>query len=190
MTVDAVLTAVSQVLIEHGYENATTTRVAERAGVSIGSLYQYFPNKESLVATLIERHADEIVAIVDRALSAPAVTSIPTGVRAVIEAAFAAHRLDPRLHKILHEQIPRVGRMGKAMDTNRRLVERVEAFLVKHKRELRKDLQPSVAAIVVVTTADAIGHKAILEPSSGFTMKAATAQAIDLLVPYLVGEPA
>src|SRR3546814_9174202 len=53
-TVEAILIAATQVLIEDGYERATTARVAERAGVSVGSLYQYFPNKEALVGTLVE----------------------------------------------------------------------------------------------------------------------------------------
>lgn len=83
--------------------------------------------------------------------------------------------------------MPRVGRLGKAMDTSRRLIDLVERFLVAHRAELRDGLEPSVAAVVVVTTLDAVGHKAILEPSRAFTMKTATEQALDLLVPYLVG---
>jgi AcrR family transcriptional regulator len=54
--VDSILDAAARVLRKHGYEEATTNRVAEVAGVSVGSLYQYFPNKEALVHALIERH--------------------------------------------------------------------------------------------------------------------------------------
>ncbi|MBE9008662.1 helix-turn-helix transcriptional regulator [Pseudanabaenaceae cyanobacterium LEGE 13415] len=49
LTVDAILTATAHILIEDGYDKASTNRIAERAGISIGSLYQYFPNKESLM---------------------------------------------------------------------------------------------------------------------------------------------
>lgn len=48
-TVDAILQATAQVLVRDGYQKATTNRIAERAGVSVGTLYQYFPNKDALV---------------------------------------------------------------------------------------------------------------------------------------------
>lgn len=100
-TVEAIISAAAQVLVEQGYEGATTARVADRAGVSVGSLYQYFPNKEALVADLITRHADEIVDIMRRALEDPSHRTLDDGLRAMVEACAAAHRLDPALHKIL-----------------------------------------------------------------------------------------
>lgn len=56
-TVEAVLAAVPLVIQRHGPASLTTNRIAEVAGVSIGSLYQYFPDKQSIVAALLERHA-------------------------------------------------------------------------------------------------------------------------------------
>jgi AcrR family transcriptional regulator len=58
VTVEAIYEATSQVLIESGLEQFSTDRVARRAGVSIGTLYQYFPNKETLVYALLERYLD------------------------------------------------------------------------------------------------------------------------------------
>jgi len=162
-TVDAILTAAAQVLIAQGYENATTARIAERAGVSIGSLYQYFPNKEALVAALIEHHADEIVATVEEALSATRHETLEDGMRAFIHAAVTAHRLDPKLHKILNEQVPRVGRLGKALDTARHVTEAIELFLRRHKAELHPKRDPAMAALVVETALEALAHKAVIE---------------------------
>ena len=162
-TVDAVITAAAQVLIEQGYEGATTARVAERAGVSIGSLYQYFPNKEALIAALIERHADEIVTVVQQALDDPAHATLEDGLRALIRAGTTAHRLDPRLHKILHEQVPRVGKLAKALDTSRQITAVIERFLRAHAAELRHDRDPAIAAIVIETSIEALGHKAVIE---------------------------
>jgi AcrR family transcriptional regulator len=161
-TVDAILTAAAQVLIARGYENATTARIAERAGVSIGSLYQYFPNKEALVAALIEHHADEIVAVVEDALTVSQHGTLEAGMRAFIRAAVTAHRLDPRLHKILNEQVPRVGRLGKAMDTSRRVTEAIEGFLRRHEAELDPRRDPALAALVVETALEALAHKAVI----------------------------
>lgn len=64
-TVQAILQAASQVLVRSGYENTTTGSIAERAGVSIGTLYQYFPNKELLVASVIEDHFKEVLSTVE-----------------------------------------------------------------------------------------------------------------------------
>ena len=61
VTVEAILDAAIQVLVAHGKERLTTTLVAARAGVSVGTLYQYFPNKSALLQACLRRHMDEIV---------------------------------------------------------------------------------------------------------------------------------
>jgi AcrR family transcriptional regulator len=61
-TVDAILDATLQVLTRIGKEQLTTTRVAERAGVSVGTLYQYFPNKVALLQACLRRHMDQVTA--------------------------------------------------------------------------------------------------------------------------------
>lgn len=70
VTVDAIFEAVIQVLLTQGFAGLTTTRVAERAGVSVGTLYQYFPNKRSLVAAVIERHLAQVVQAMEAACEA------------------------------------------------------------------------------------------------------------------------
>ena len=67
-TVKAILDAAARVLVERGYAATTTNLVAERAGVSVGSLYQYFPNKDALIAALHDRHAREMNEVIDRTL--------------------------------------------------------------------------------------------------------------------------
>src|SRR3981081_3457664 len=66
-TVDAILQAATQVLLASGFEKMSTTRIAERAGVSVGSFYQYFPNKRALLAALVQRHVCEVSARSERA---------------------------------------------------------------------------------------------------------------------------
>lgn len=60
-TVQIILEATIQVLVSQGLTNLTTARVAERAGVSVGSIYQYFPNKHSLVVSVLNQHLEKIV---------------------------------------------------------------------------------------------------------------------------------
>src|SRR5882724_10355700 len=65
-SVDAILEATLQVLLQVGKEQLTTTKVALRAGVSVGSLYQYFPNKSALLKAALKRHMDEVTEAIER----------------------------------------------------------------------------------------------------------------------------
>ena len=73
--VDRIVAAGRQVLVEHGYERATTNRVAEAAGISPGSLYQYFPNKEAVLSAVIDAYsaeiAEQLTAVVTERLDQP-----------------------------------------------------------------------------------------------------------------------
>ncbi|MCW7541777.1 TetR/AcrR family transcriptional regulator, partial [Aquabacterium sp. A7-Y] len=87
-TVEAIFDASIQVLIDGGIERVTTTRVAERAGVSVGSLYQYFPNKQSLLAALLERYLLGVVEAVEQACSGCKGCSSDTMAVGVVDAFF------------------------------------------------------------------------------------------------------
>ena len=65
-SVDAILDATIQVLLSVGTERLTTSRVAMRAGVAVGSLYQYFPNKSALIQAVLQRHLEGVTAVVER----------------------------------------------------------------------------------------------------------------------------
>src|SRR5499426_4613118 len=111
LTVDALLEATARILVKEGYDRASTNRIAEVAGVSIGSLYQYFPSKEALVAAVIDRHTQELSQVTRNAMVRMAARPIEVAAREFVSVAIDAHRVDPRLHAVLTEQIPRVGRL-------------------------------------------------------------------------------
>ncbi len=67
VTVEAICEATIQVLLSHGADRLTTTRVADRAGVSVGTLYQYYPNKRSLLYAVMEAHLDRVATAVEAA---------------------------------------------------------------------------------------------------------------------------
>lgn len=60
VTSDSILEAAEMIIVNEGYEKATTNYIAEKAGVSIGSLYQYFPNKEAIISALIEQQVSRV----------------------------------------------------------------------------------------------------------------------------------
>ena len=109
VTVEALLESTARILVKEGYDKASTNRIAEVAGVSVGSLYQYFPCKEALVAALIDRHNQEVVEAVQAELAAAAGMPLAVAVRHLVTVAVKAHRVDPKLHRVLAEQIPQWG---------------------------------------------------------------------------------
>jgi AcrR family transcriptional regulator len=76
--------ATARVLVREGYARTSTNRIAAVAGVSIGSLYQYFPNKESLVAALVARHNREILALLENAMQECASDDLNSALRELI----------------------------------------------------------------------------------------------------------
>lgn len=188
-TVDALLEATAQVLLTHGYEGATTARVAERAGVSVGSLYQYFPNKEALVAALIERHAGQIIALMEQALSSPDAATLEGGLRALIRTGLDTQRIAPQLHKILNEQVPRVGRMAEVMDTGRKITALLEAYLKKHTARLPPGRDPALAALMVETALESLCHMAVIHHPERLTGGAMETEIYELISGYLIPPP-
>jgi AcrR family transcriptional regulator len=186
-TVDALVEATARILVKEGFDKASTNRIAERAGVSIGSLYQYFPGKEALVAAVIDRHNLAIRQIVRGALAEVAALPLAQAVRRIVAVAIAAHRVDPRLHRVLAEQIPRTGRLADVEVFNRENFAFFEAFLEAHRDELRvTDL--SLAAFVCVTTIEALTHNTVLHRPDMLgdeTVEALVDEATRLVVGYL-----
>src|ERR1044071_4968273 len=110
-TVDALVEATARILVREGFDKASTNRIAATAGVSVGSLYQYFPSKEALVAAVIERHRQEIQEVARTAIEKAVGQPLQKAVRTMVIAAIAAHSVDPKLHRVLAEQIPRTGKL-------------------------------------------------------------------------------
>src|ERR1039458_7982893 len=86
VTVEAIQEATIQVLLEHGRERLTTTRVAERAGVSVGTLYQYYPNKRALLFSALEQHLSRVGDAVERACREQPHQPLKPMVKGVVEA--------------------------------------------------------------------------------------------------------
>jgi AcrR family transcriptional regulator len=161
LTVDALLEATARILVREGFDKASTNRIAEVAGVSVGSLYQYFPSKEALVAALIDRHNQEVMHAVQGELAEAVNLPIEQAVRKLVSAAVKAHRIAPKLHRVLAEQIPRVGKLENLATFNRQNYVLFANYLERHRDEIcAVDL--GIAAFVCVTSIEALTHTAVL----------------------------
>jgi AcrR family transcriptional regulator len=107
--VEAMLQAAAHILVHEGYGRLTTNRVADLAGVSIGSLYQYFPNKQALIVALQRRHSEEQMASFSAAMTGVGTVPIEEWVAHLIKAIIAGHQDNFPLHVALATQIPEMG---------------------------------------------------------------------------------
>jgi len=187
-TVDALVEATARILVKEGFDKASTNRIAEVAGVSVGSLYQYYPGKEALVAAVIDRHNQEIMRVVRGALGEVASQPVEKAVRRLVTVAIEAHRIDPKLHRVLAEQIPRTGRLENVEAFNRETYALFRAYLEGHSDELRT-IDLDLAAFVCVTSIEALAHTAVLHRSerlSGEAVERFVAEATRLVAGYLI----
>lgn len=154
-TVEAILQAATYILKRKGWAAFTTNAVAEKAGVNIASLYQYFPNKEALVAELQRRHVRRARA----AVPAPGrEASLPEYLRAMLEAGVAEHRVDPQLHQVFDERLPRTGRRAAREGS----VDPAPAWEARIKPLVQvPDL--ALATFISTTAAHAVIHEAAIE---------------------------
>ena len=161
-TVDAILAATARIVVKDGYDRASTNRIADAAGVSVGSLYQYFPSKEALILALIERHSDEMLATLEsRAAHARPDAPLREVVREVVQAMVDAHRVDPKLHRALMEQVPRIGALKRISEIDTRALEMIRAYLELRQAEIRPT-NLKLAAFLLASLVEAVTHGAVL----------------------------
>ncbi len=106
-TVDAIMQAATYILNEDGWGGLNTNAIAERAGVNIASLYQFFPNKQAVIAELQRRHATSIHEDLQDALQS--VSKQPTlraAITVIVEMVVKEHRGAPEVHKAISEELP------------------------------------------------------------------------------------
>jgi AcrR family transcriptional regulator len=160
-TVDAILKATAHILVKEGYDRASTNKVAARAGVSIGSLYQYFPSKEALVAALLEVHIEKMAEVLRAAFPRLATVPIDQAAEELVRLMVAAHSVEPALHKVFVEQVPRIGKLERVQDIEREMTGLVRAYLEPRRSQLAvTDLD--LAAFIVVGTVESLTHAAVL----------------------------
>src|ERR1700678_984367 len=103
---EAVLDAVVRILKREGVDAVTTNHIARVAGVSIGSVYQYFPDKRAIFIALHKRHLEEIDRMVETKLMEHAASSLHALFRAMVEAMIDTHAGDPELYELLLTEVP------------------------------------------------------------------------------------
>ncbi|MGG4774390.1 TetR/AcrR family transcriptional regulator [Paenalcaligenes sp. Me52] len=184
--VTAILDATAQVLVERGYAGTSTNLIAARAGVSIGSVYQYFPNKDSLIAALRERHATDLYDTLESVLSSRNPQTLDEKLAAIVHGWMIAHQLEPDLHRVVEQEFPFFERANHdELPIYRSIVERVRQLLEEHREHLLPD-DLDLATWMVLQTIESLIHAATTTtPLPPHAPAAIEQQIVNLLARYL-----
>ncbi|RUT80544.1 TetR/AcrR family transcriptional regulator [Mesorhizobium sp. M7A.T.Ca.TU.009.02.1.1] len=109
-TVDTIVEAAARVLARRGWAHFTTNETASAAGVSVGSIYQYFPNKLALAEEIRKRHLDAVLAAISGSDERDAVITVEQRAAKLVDGVVAAHSVDQELHRVLLDEVPLAAR--------------------------------------------------------------------------------
>jgi len=163
VTVDAILEAATRLFAEGGLEAVNTNQIAELAGVSIGSLYQYFPTKQAILGELIDRHSERTTAALVAKLADFAARPIAAVLREVVEILLEADTIDLDLHRVLLDKLPDAGRSEQRHGEIRRMTAVVREILLERRGEELAVADRDVAAVVLVHALEAVTNAVVFE---------------------------
>ena len=181
-TVDAVLDAVVKVLKRHGALGVTTNRIAEAAGVSVGSVYQYFPDKRAIFTALHDRHVEAISRVIESRLVEHAARSLEEFVRALVEALVDAHAADPEFHELMIQLAPPGGGGAQSLETRLRATFRI-AITSRARGRSPRDLDRML--FVLPHMVEALSHGAAYRRPGRLSLAAAKDEAVRAVLAYL-----
>jgi AcrR family transcriptional regulator len=187
-TVDAMLEATAQVLKKVGYDRLTTNKVAEAAGVSVGSVYQYFPGKEALLIALMLRVAEKQRAAFVASLARSADAPIEDAIAGVLDSILAQTEIDPSLSAALMNELPRAGDLGAVMAfTEENTAVPLRAHLAARSHELAVEDLDTAVFLLTHSIQPLLQRVAASRPSP-HRRRAIFRELQAMLVGYLVGK--
>ncbi|HWS31353.1 MAG TPA: TetR/AcrR family transcriptional regulator [Actinoplanes sp.] len=185
LTRERILTAAAHVFAEYGYAAGTTNRIAERARISIGSLYQYFPNKDAILARLLVEHIDRGTWTEAADLDLAPGTLRET-VRALVRDAIDNHSEDPRLLRVMVEEAPLSAELRDAIGRHGRIrTAQLRDLLTRHPDVRVGDV--ATAADLILFTVEMNTHKLMADPGSA-PVETFERELVDMVTRYLRGD--
>lgn len=183
------LDAAARVFSRHGYSAGTTNRIAEEAGASVGSLYQYFPNKDAILVALVRRHVDEGATLVATRFAEAGELPLSDRLGVLVDAVLANHTGDPRLHQVLFEEAPRPPELLEELHALEASVIEVAEAMIRADETIDVD-HPAMAARLVVTTIESLVHRYVASQHDDLDLDSFRHELVTMLTRYLHGSAA
>ncbi|HWA75330.1 MAG TPA: TetR/AcrR family transcriptional regulator [Polyangiaceae bacterium] len=185
-TVGAILEATVQILEREGLDAATMARIADVAGVSVGSIYQYFSHRDAILNALQDREFERALSFVQEALADGNLSQSPREtVISVVRGMAALYRSCPGLHRVLAIEGLRVAKADRVHAFDLRIIEIVRHFLLASSAPLLPK-STEAAAFVAFQSVRAIMLACLLERPPGLDEETLIREVTDLLLRYLV----
>lgn len=160
--VDRIITAGQEVLLRDGYARFSTNRVATEAGISPGSLYQYFSDKSAILAAVVDRHSDHLSDVLTAVLTDQFTRPGDELVRATLTGLMDALADNVEFLRLVVEQLPRAQYGSKTADLERRISDLVSAYLLINQSQSRI-ADPAASAWILVRTVEHLAVQFVLE---------------------------
>jgi len=154
--------ATAHILREEGYSQLNTNYIATKAGISIGSLYQYFPNKETIIAELHRQHFKKARDEMKKAYQQMEGLSFDAASRLLLESTIKVHQIDPKLHRVMSTQIP-ILNLSEDDSSSHSVRKILEQFFYAHKDSLRPNLDIPLAAHISYQLVISVTHAAVID---------------------------
>jgi AcrR family transcriptional regulator len=183
VTVEAMLDAAIKLLKRDGASAITTNRIAETAGVSIGSVYQYFPNKRSIFIALHERHIIQVDRMIQRCLANGTEATLEEFVASLMLGMIQLHNADPELSELLQTEVPHCAEGTPVLSV--RLYGPLRKMLASRSRELGRAGNLDMQAFFLSNMVEAFGHAIVLRRPTGLSLAKAKAETLRAILAYL-----
>ena len=161
-TVEVILQAAAALFVAQGYDGASTNRIAEAAGVSIGTLYQYFPSKDAVLLQLSRRHSERMQEVFARRFAQAGALPLPAAIRLIIQAELEAMLLDLPLQQVLFAQVHRSGLDTHIKQVQAQVTVLLRQALAERSNELRP-LELELAPFILLHAIDGVCQAALRE---------------------------
>lgn len=160
--VDRILAAGREVLLSDGYDAASTNKVAKAAGVSPGSLYQYFADKDAVVDAVVARYSDELADRVAASFTDQFGGPESSLIRTTLHALLDALEDNAAFLRVVVDELPRTRNHERLADLERRVSDLMAAHLAAHPRA-RRDVAPATTAWIVVRAIEQLSVRYVLD---------------------------
>ena len=184
-TVEAVIQAAAELFCDLGYDHASTNRIAERAGVSIGSLYQYFANKEAILEALLHEHQRAVHEVVEEAFLVLDDPEVPfrQGLEGLFTRLVDFHAADPELTRVLSAEVPQLAHGSAGTDEFDHYTFRTVEMLRRRPDVAVKNME--LSAMLLVSTVESLTRWLAHGAPEGVDSAGYIREAVAMLVGYL-----